>query len=147
MVAFSAMGSFRFFEVPQFEQQGDGSSARFAPISERSQTFEAQGLAAAGVGQVQPMCVQEQPRLGRRAVRPVKCVAHNRVAERLQMHPQLVRPTGDRLEQQPGGLGLAFQDLPAGLAGSALVFINPLSGPLRPVGRQGQIDSNTIIAV
>ena len=93
------------------------------------------------MGQVQPTGVQQQAPLRRRAIGTVQRIAHDRVTEGLQMDAQLVGPTGDGFEQESGDLRLALQDSPAGLARPAPLHIDPLAGPLWPVGGQRQVNA------
>ena len=74
--------------------------------------------------------------------RGVQRVAHDGVANGLQVHTQLMRAAGERLQQQPRGrlARIALQHAVAGHRGLAADVINDLPRPLRPVGGQRQVD-------
>ncbi len=93
--------------------------------------------------QFQRLRVQQQA-LGQRLLgrAGVERIAHDGVADGLQVHAQLVRTPGDGLECHPRGalLGAAQQHAVARERRSAVRTVDLLQRPVRPVGLQRQVD-------
>ncbi len=66
--------------------------------SERCGIAQAQGLAGDRMRQFQLPCMQQQPGGGGTAVRRIQGIAHDGVAQGLQVHAQLVRAARQRLQ-------------------------------------------------
>ena len=92
--------------------------------------------------------MQHQARGRRRCQRiAVKRVTDDGVVDRLQVKPQLVRPAGDRLQFEAGGLR---ERVPREYAvvrqrRLALHRVDPLPGPVLPVSAQGQFDRTAVL--
>ena len=98
--------------------------------------------------QCQTLRVQQQAAgracfLGRRIER----IAHDGMAQRLQVHAQLVRASGDGLQQHAGGARsrVVRQHPPAGAAGPPLLVIDDAARAVQPVQDQGQVDQSPAV--
>ena len=92
--------------------------------------------------------VQQQPRCTLDNFRRcVQGVAQYRMAERLQMNPQLVSSPGQGLELDAGRVGawVDGSDPPASLAGLAVLMVYDLARAVRPIGGDRQVDQGPAV--
>ena len=89
--------------------------------------------------------MQHQARIIPRRASGIKRVTQDRVAQCQHMHTQLMRPAGFRHQPHAGFATLGAHRLPVGDGLFAVLMINHLQRPVRPIHDQGQIDGAGLV--
>ena len=92
------------------------------------------------VGQCQVVRVQHQSRKSCRCITLVQRVAQDGMAQRQQVHPQLVGSAGDGLQCHTGRIGQSVQHLPSRGAGFTYLPVHFAARAVGPVHDEGQVD-------
>lgn len=100
--------------------------------------FDAKRFPADGMGKAEHAGMQQQARSGR--CLPVQGIAQDGVANRCKVQAQLVGATGDGFQRHTRTRVLRVKHAIAGQRRFAMQRVDPLSGALRPVGTERQID-------
>ena len=118
----------------------NGSATRFSR-SGASPDANGAALPAFQVREGERRHAQQQPRRASRDLgRRVERIADDGVADRREVHAQLVRAAGELVRAQAHAAGFARDHAPARQRGLAVLAVDLLARPVRPVGGQGQID-------